>query len=100
MILHAILHNLGGSVDLLDARDVEHVESVGGVEMGEQSRPLANDGTEKLVVWVVRLEGAVVLWEEDGPVQFGLCDTGEPVLEGILDDAGAFLWWESVGSLP
>lgn len=33
-------------------------------------------------------------------MQFGLCDVGEPVLEGVLDDAGAFLGRQLVNCLP
>jgi hypothetical protein len=95
-----LLHNLEDFLDPLDARDVGHVESVGGIEKREQSGPLANDGSKKLVVWVVGFEGAVILREEDGPVQFSLFDVSEPVLEGVVDDADAFLGWESIECLP
>ena len=33
-------------------------------------------------------------------MQFGLCDVGEPVLEGVLDDSGAFLGRQLVDYLP
>ena len=58
---HTIFHEVEDSVDLLDARDVEHGESFRGIEVAEQSGPLTNDCSEKLEVWVIGLEGAVVL---------------------------------------
>ena len=61
MARHTIFHEVEDLVDLLDARDVKHGESFGGIEVAEQSGPLANDCSEKLVVWVIGVEGAVVL---------------------------------------